>query len=57
MSLKGNSSGVPQANPEDMALVGDTRQELHYKPLPRQEHPYKAHQNPSHPESDSRVTG
>lgn len=44
--IKGNNSGVPMANSTDMCLVGDTRNPLHYKPLPKNEFPYKAHQNP-----------
>jgi hypothetical protein len=45
LKVKGSSRGVEHPITEDMALQGDTRHELHYKPLPRQEHPYKAHQN------------
>ena len=32
--------GVPYAVPEDMALSGDTRDDLHYKPLPRRAGPH-----------------
>lgn len=33
--------GVEHPNPEDAALYGDTRHELHYKALPKQEGPHK----------------
>ena len=43
--LSGNHRGVEHPIATDAALIGDTRHALHSKPLPRQEHPYKAHQN------------
>lgn len=44
--LKGSTRGVEHPIAEDAALIGDTRNELHYKPIPKQEHPYAKHQNP-----------
>jgi hypothetical protein len=46
MAVKGNHRGVEHPVATDSALIGDTRHKLHYAPLPKQEHPYKAHQNP-----------
>ncbi len=44
--VKGSTRGIEHPVAEDMAMIGDTRNALHYKPLPKQEHPFKAHQNP-----------
>ncbi len=41
-----SSRGVEHPIPEDFALMGDTRHALHYKTLPRNEHPYKRDMNP-----------
>lgn len=35
----GNSNGVPQAIPTDMALIGDTKMPLASKPLPKRTGP------------------
>ena len=45
-SVKGSTRGIEHPIAEDSALIGDTRNPLHHKSLPKQEHPYKAHQNP-----------
>ena len=44
--VKGSTTGVQHPVAEDMALMGDTRNALHTRSLPKQELPYKAHQNP-----------
>lgn len=46
MAKLGSSRGVEHPIATDAALIGDTRHPLHFKPLPKQEHPFKAHQNP-----------
>ena len=43
--VKGSTRGIEHPVAEDMAMIGDTRHRLHTSPLPKQEHPYKAHQN------------
>jgi len=48
-----SSGGVPQPIPGDMALIGDTRMPLQYKPLPKSG-PVIGPMNQSHPEGDSR---
>lgn len=46
MALSGGKTrGVEHPVATDMALIGSTEHPLHSKALPRQEHPYKAHQN------------
>ena len=44
---KMHRSGVTHPIPEDSAGVGETRDPLLYKPLPRQEHPFRANSAPS----------
>ena len=46
MPLGGKTRGVEHPVAEDMALIGDTRNELHKKTLPKNELPFKSHQNP-----------
>lgn len=43
--VKGTTRGIEHPIAEDAAAIGDTRHRLHTAPLPKQEHPYKAHQN------------
>jgi hypothetical protein len=50
-SVKGSHRGVEHPISEDMALIGSTAHELHTKSLPKNEHPYKAHQNGTSPGS------
>ena len=45
MALSKTTRGVEHPHSGDMALIGDTRHRLHTAPLPKNEHPYKAHQN------------
>jgi hypothetical protein len=45
MAINKNHRGVDHPISSDSALSGDTRHPLHHMPLPKQEHPFKAHQN------------
>ena len=51
--MKTDGGGIPKAIPSDMALIGDTRHDLHYKPLPKKG-PVIGPMAGSHPEGDSR---
>ncbi len=53
MAVGKSSRGIEHPIASDMALVGDTRHELHYKPLPKLG-PVIGPYNSSHVESDSR---
>lgn len=58
--LKGSGGprGVEHPIPEDFALIGDTRHELHHKALPKQIGPhYSKHQNAGYPESAGSLSG
>jgi hypothetical protein len=52
-TVKGSKRGVEHPVAEDMALIGNTQHELHTKSLPKNEHPYKAHQKGTSPGSGS----
>ena len=53
MAVTRDGAGVMKPIPTDMCLIGDTRHELHYKPLPKRG-PVIGPEHPSSPEGDSR---